>query len=385
MTAVHLRAESYQPSLADRDLRASWYEIDLGAIRNNYRQLRRYLPPAVKIYACLKRNGYGCGAGQVAAALAMEGADGFAVASMLDAIAIRSRGLTHPILLYPGAVPEAGPTIEALDLTISISSLDELEAWLTRMTKIRAFVKVDLGFFRAGATPREASRLLLALNSYYPDVRVEGIYAHLSELPTSGPSDASDQFDRMLAILAECDAMGLRPPMAMMSSTEGCLRYPQMDLDAVDPGALLVGLAETNRPVRHLSLRPALKTISTRLVAVKRVDASLGPIPDIPGFHSGMTIGVIGFGWGDGYPRSVPQNAHVLVRGRRARLLSPAHLEHLRVDLSEVPEARLGDPVVLLGRQGDDAISLEELSSTWGTDAVGVYGCLRDHIPRIYI
>lgn len=385
MTAVHLRAESYRPSLADRDLRASWYEIDLGAIRNNYRQLRRYLPPAVKIYACLKRNGYGCGAGQVAAALAMEGADGFAVASMLDAIAIRSRGLTHPILLYPGAVPEAGPTIEALDLTISISSLDELEAWLTRMTKIRAFVKVDLGFFRAGATPREAPRLLQALARYYPDVRVEGIYAHLSELPTSRSSDASDQFERMLAILEECDAMGLRPAMAMMSSTEGSLRYPEMDLDAVDPGALLVGLAETNRPVRHLSLRPALKTISTRLVAVKRVDASLGPVPDISGFHAGMTIGVIGFGWGDGYPRSVPEGAYALVKGRRARLLSPAHLEHLRIDLSDVPEARLGDPVVLLGRQGDEAISLEELSSTWGTDAVGVYGCLRDHIPRVYI
>ena len=386
MTAIHPFTELFQPTLnTDWELRGSWYEIDLGAIRHNFRQLRSCLPPAVKVYACLKRNGYGCGAAEVAAALASEGTYGFAVASVLDAVAIRRRGVKHPILLYPGAVPEAGPTIEALELTISISSLDELEVWLTKMTKVRAFVKVDLGFFRAGATPREAARLLLALTSYYPDVQVDGIYAHLSELPTLNSSNASDQLDRMLSILQEADGMGLRPAIAMMSSTEGTLRYPQMDLDAVDPGALLVGLTETDHAVRRLDLRPALKAIVTRLVAIKRVDASLGPVPDIPGFHPGMTLGVIGFGWGDGFPRTVPPGAQALVGGRRVRLLPPAHLEHLRVDLTDVPEARLGDEVVLLGRQGEEVITQESVSSAWGTDLVGLYGRLRDHIPRAYI
>lgn len=364
-------------------LRGSWYEIDLGAIRHNYRQLRSHLPKNVKIYACLKRNGYGCGAGPVAAALASEGADGFAVASFLDAISIRNMGIGHPILLYPGTSPAAGPIVEAFDLTISVSSINELELWRSAMTRTRVFIKVDLGFFRAGATPREAAGLLAAAHAF-SDVCVDGIYAHMSELPTSRPTDASAQFRRMQAILNGAESRGDRPNIAMMSSTEGVLTYPDMDLDAVDPGALFVGLPEGRNPVRQLVLQPALKTICTTIVAVKRLDASLGRIPRILGLQPGMVLGVLGMGWGDGLPRQVPPNAEAIVCGRRARLLPPAHLEHLRIDLTNVPEARLGDKALLLGKQGDQVITHDELAGFWGTDAVGLYANLRDHIPRIY-
>ncbi|MBZ5763751.1 alanine racemase, partial [Rhizobium sp. VS19-DR104.2] len=88
--------------LSDAALRGTWYDIDLGAIRHNYLQLRKHLSARVKVFACLKRNAYGCGAGPVAAALAGEHIDGFAVASLLDAIAIRRAGPLNPILLYPG-------------------------------------------------------------------------------------------------------------------------------------------------------------------------------------------------------------------------------------------------------------------------------------------
>lgn len=364
-------------------LRGSWYEIDLGAIRHNYRQLRSLLPQNVSIYACLKRNAYGCGAGPVARALAVEGVDGFAVASLLDAMAIRRMGAGQRILLYPGALPVAGLMIEALDLTVSVSSVDELERWRAAMTKTRVFIKVDLGFFRAGASPQDAGPLLAAANAY-SDVQVDGIYAHMSELPTSKSSEAGIQLHRMRAILAEAEVRGDRPVIAMMSSTEGVLTYPEMDMDAVDPGALFVGLPESHAPVRRVVLQQALKTICTTVVAVKHVDASLGPVPDLPGFRSGMKLGVLGMGWGDGLPRQVPPGAEALVGGTRARLLPPAHLEHVRIDLSNAPDARFGDKVVLLGRQGDEVITHEEIAAVWGTDVVGIYAGLRDHIPRIY-
>jgi alanine racemase len=95
-------------------------------------------------------------------------------------------------------------------------------------------------------------------------------------------------------------------------------------------------------------------------------------------------MGVIGMGWGDGFPRQVPSDAVGLIRGKRARLLPPAHLEHIRIDLTDVPEARFGDQVVLLGRQGDQSITHEEVATSWGTDIVGLYAQLRDHVPRIY-
>ncbi|MUT27186.1 MULTISPECIES: alanine racemase [Mesorhizobium] len=374
----------FAPARQSAASRESWYEIDLGAIRHNYRQLRAHLPGTVKIFACLKRNGYGCGAGPVARTLAAEGADGFAVATLPDAVAIRETGIDLPVLLYPGPLPISAKTIEALGLTVTVSNVDELERWREAMSTTRIFVKADLGFFRAGATPQEMGRLLAAAHACN-DVEVQGLYAHLSELPTSTPSAASEQFSRLQRILREAEASGNRPAITMMSSTAAVLRYPAMDLDAVDPGALFIGLHETDRPMRPVTLRPALKAISTCLVSVKRIDASLGQIPDIPGFRPRMTIGVLGMGWGDGLPRHVPVQAEALVRGQRARLLPPAHLEHLRIDLTDVPDARFGDQVLLLGQQGLQTITQEEVAAQWGTDLIGLYAQLRDHIPRVYV
>lgn len=368
----------------DATLRGSCYEIDLEAIRHNYRQLRARLGGHVKIHACLKRNGYGCGAGPVAAALASEGTYGFAVASLMDAIAIRREGVSNPVLLYPGSGIAAARTIDALGLTVSISSIDELRQWRSVIGRLRVFLKVDLGFFRAGATPSSVCELLAAAADD-PRVCVEGMYAHMSELPTSGTRAARAQFGRMRAIVTRAERRGLRPPLVMMSSTDGVLNHPEMDFDAVDPGALFFGVAEETMGPRSMPLQPALKTVRTRLVSVKRADRSLGTVPDVAGLRRGMLLGVIGMGWGDGLPRQLPPNITALVRGRRARLLPPSHLEHIRIDLSDVPDARFGDEVVLLGKQGDQTITHEEIAFQWGTDVVGLYGLLRDHIPKIYL
>jgi alanine racemase len=365
-------------------LRGSWYEIDIEAIRHNYQQLRLHLPRPVQIYACLKRNAYGCGAAVVAASLESEGADGFAVASMLDAIAIRRAGVLQPILLYPGPGLAAAPIIDALDLTVTISSKDELKKWRSVLRQVRAFVKVDLGFLRAGAPPSQICEIL-AEASADPAVDVAGIYAHMIEAPRSNSQQAQAQLARMQELLLQIEGLGLRPPITMMSSTEGALSHPELDFDAVDPGALFIGAALTDAPVRPVDLRPALRTIATRLVSVKQLDGSLGPVPPATGLKAGMRIGVIAMGWGDGLPRMIPEDAVVLVRGRRARLLPPAHLEHVRVDLSNVPEAGFGDEVVLLGRQGNDEITHFQLTAQWGIDLVGLHAGLRDHIPRLYV
>ena len=97
-----------------------------------------------------------------------------------------------------------------------------------------------------------------------------------------------------------------------------------------------------------------------------------------------MRIGLLPLGWGDGFPRVKPDGASVLVRGRRVPLLPPVHLEHLRVDLTEVPEARLGDEVTLVGRQGEAEIAMEEVARQWGLGPAEFYALLRDHVPRAY-
>ncbi|MNR96556.1 Alanine racemase [compost metagenome] len=364
--------------------RGCWVEVDTGAIRNNYRQLRRNLPPQVKVYGCLKRNGYGCGTGVVASVLTQESIDGFAVASIADAVAIRERGVSKPILLYPGPGLEDAGSIARYDLTITISSIEELLQWRRALTMVKAFMKLDLGFYRAGATPACMPELLQAA-AQFPDVKVLGLYAHMSELPGSSADQARLQLATMRATLSTLEAVGHRPPLVMMSSSEGVLHHPEMDFDAVDPGALLFGISDDFEPARPMALQPALKTIASRLVSIKRVDASLGPLPAGLGFRPGMVLGVMAMGWGDGLPRHLPEGAVGLVRERRARLFGPTHLEHVRIDLTDIPEVRCGDEVVLLGRQGNAVITHDELTAGLGTDLIGLYAGLRDHIPKFYV
>ena len=152
-----------QPPSAARDpgleaLRPTWYEIDLDAIAENFRSLRAAVGPDVAIYACLKRNAYGCGAVAVARRLARDGAEGLALGNVYDAIAIRAAGVHLPILLYPTCLPEQAETLRRHDLIASVSSAEEAVAWdVACRGRLKVFVKIDAGAFRAGALPRDGA------------------------------------------------------------------------------------------------------------------------------------------------------------------------------------------------------------------------------------
>jgi alanine racemase len=365
--------------LASPAAASCWREISLSAIIHNYRAVRVAVGPAVKIFACLKNDAYGCGAAEVAAVLAAEGVDGFGVASARDAYRVRSRASRTPILLYPGISPQWARDVSKQDLTITLSNVSELDAWAATSERLAAFVKVDLGFWRAGALPSEIEGLLDRAAAT-PNIDVKGLYAHLNELPGTGPT-ASEQWSRLKDLLA---TISRRPAIIMLSSSDGVLRHPEMDLDAVDPGAMLFGIADTARAARPLTLKPALHAIKARLVSVKRADASIGPVPDLPGYSSDMQIGVLGIGWGHGLPRDLPFGASAIIRGKRIPLLAPLHLEHVRVDLTCIPDAALGDEAILLGSADGEHIDLAELAGHWRTDSVGICCGLQPDLARVY-
>ncbi|MGE0719391.1 MAG: alanine racemase [Alphaproteobacteria bacterium] len=370
-----------------RGLRPTWYEIDLGAVRGNVAELRRLVGPKVAIWACLKRNAYGCGAPAVAPVCVEGGADGLAVGNIDDAAAIRATGVTAPILLYPTCLPDRADAVEALDLIPSLSTAEEAEAWGAAFTRPRpVFLKVDVGLLRAGATLGGLPALLDAVRRR-PNLRSAGLYGHFfSYGAAAGSANYGDQFARMQAAVAAAKAAGVPVPVAMVSSTNAVLDHPEMDLTGVDPGRLLYGLSGSERPARVGTFRPALVGFKTRLVLRKPVgpeDADGASPPFVP--RPGMTIGVLPIGWGDGLPRPLPKAAVALIRGRMAPLVGPVHLEHTRIDLTDIPEARPGDEVALVGRQGDAAITLPQLAAAWGIDETTFHGGMRDHIPRVYV
>lgn len=373
--------------LGDRHgLRPTWYEIDLGAIRHNVRELRRLVGPQVAIYACLKRNAYGCGAVPVSQACVEAGADGLAVGNIDDAAAIRRSGVGAPLLLYPTCLPDRAPQVEALDLMPSISTAEEAAAWDAAFARPRqVFLKIDVGLLRGGATASGLAPLLAALPGL-PRLRVAGLLGHFFSYGADvEPGHYPAQFRRMAAAIDAARAAGVSVPIAMVSSTNAVLDHPEMDLTGVDPGRLLYGITGSRAPMRRGAFRPALLAFKTRLILCKTVgpeDADAGAAPFAP--RPGMVIGLLPLGWGDGLPRAFPPGAVVLVRGRRVAPIGPVHLEHTRLDLTDCPDARPGDEVVIVGRQGSTEISLAECTASWGIDETTFHGHMRDHIPRIY-
>jgi alanine racemase len=168
-------------------------------------------------------------------------------------------------------------------------------------------------------------------------------------------------------MIAAIEAAGVEVPLRMVSSSAILLEHPSADLNAVDPGRLVLGFTFPAVPGRQLAWRHAMTGLRSRLVMVKPL-ANLDGVMPAPflALRPDMRIGLIPYGWSDGFPRTMPERAEVLVRGRRVRLLAPSHSELLRVDLTDVPEAALGDEVVLLGRSGGEEITLAELATQWG-------------------
>lgn len=366
--------------------RALQLEIDTGAIRSNARAIMDAVGRGVQLYACLKGDAYGCGIAHAAPALLSEGVRHFAVGSLEDAAAIRDAAIEGEILLYPNCLPDAIAAIESLRLTITVNSLEEADAWNCAATRLLpTFIKIDVGALRGGVLPRSATEVARALLTF-DRLAVVGAYAHLHlPDPVAMRPHALHQFAMFRSAVQAVREAGLPLKTLMVSGTAAVMGFPEMDLDAVDPGRALFGLGFPGT-ARSLALRPVMRRWTSRLLLVKEVAPDdVAPFPAPFELTKPMRIGVAPFGWGDGLPRRLHPDARVLVRGRRVRLLPPSHFEHMRVDLSEVPDARFGDEVVLLGGQGDASVGLEEVAGWAGKDPLQFLGTLPRHIERIAV
>jgi len=216
------------------------------------------------------------------------------------------------------------------------------------------------------------------------NLAIDGLYAHLSEFGAAGPS-AVEQFSRLTVLLHELRSGGRLPETVMISSSDSLLSHPEMDMDAVDPGTLLFGLTGVQRGHRSIPVEPALKAIKARIIAIKQSDDSMGSPPALTGYRRGMRLAVLGIGWGQGLPRHLPPGLSALVRGRRVPIVPPVHLEHLRIDITDIAAVEPGDEVVLLGSSGPERITLADLAGDWGMDEVGISCGLRSSLRRVYI
>ena len=367
--------------------RPTWVDVDLDAIAHNYRVLRSRLRAGTLLLAQAKGNAYGHGLVEVARAYERLGADWLGVACIDEAARLRDGGVTKPILVQAAILPEEAEAVLDYDAQPAVGTFDVAEA-LDRAAAARGMVapihlKVDTGMGRWGVWHEELLPFLERVLDL-EHVRIAGCCTHLP----SAEEDRkfTDKQVRLFRGLVE----GMRdvldgPILGHAANSMAVLAYPEAHLDLVRPGLALFGLYPTEALRGSVHLEPAL-VWKTRVAQLRPVAA--GRTVSYGRTHTtrqATRIAVLPVGYADGYPRALSNRSVVLVRGRRAPVVGRVCMDALLVDVGGVPDAHLGDEVTLIGRQGAEAISAEELARRAGTISYEIVARISDRVPRQYL
>jgi alanine racemase len=364
-------------------LRPNTLTIDLDAAAHNVRAVRGLVGPERKLFAVVKADGYGYGAAEMGAVFLRHGADYLAVADLSEGVRLRRGGIAAPVLVYPNSLPEAAPHTLAHGLTPTLVDLDAAR-WYSRAASAPCdiFVKIDVGLERLGVPAEQAVKTILAMLEL-PNLRLGGICAHPHAEVGSDPAYADWQLARFTAVVDELEGRGVPVPVRLVAATPWVLRFPRTYLNAVDPGRMLYGMIFPGE-TPPVPLRPTLRALATRVIALKELGprerfADHAPFP----VTAPMRLGVIPLGSADGLRWL--HAGRVLVRGQAAPIIGSPSLEHTRVDLTGIAGARVGDEVVIIGRQGDLEITPAEIASRHGLGLHHVATTVGPRVARVYL
>jgi alanine racemase len=371
----------------------TWVEIDRAALLANVHACRQLIGPRCRLLALVKGNAYGHGLLEAARIFLDAGVDCLGIDAVGEAVALRTAGLTCPILLV-GPIPPANiPLLVTYQLTPMLTSLDQVrevgECVGGRASVLDVHLKFDTGMHRQGIMRGELPELMDVL-AKYPALRVTGVATHLARADEAEqPEWSRRQLDRFHDIVAQLAAAGIRAPLRHAANSAAALLWPEARLDMVRLGIALYGLwpgAAVQRACAHrLTLRPAL-TWKTRVAAVKAV-----PARSQVGYGGSYTtsrdsrLAVLPVGYYEGYSRDLSNRGQVLIHGVRAPVCGRVSMNLMTVDVTHIPAAQPGDEVVLLGRQGQATTAAEEMAAWLGTLHYEVIARINPLIPRLVV
>ena len=374
--------------------RTAWLEIDLDAIRDNVAVIRGIAGPGTPVFPVVKANAYGHGAARVAQALEAAGVDGFCVAALDEALALRAAGVRLPVLvLYP--VPPALATLAAnRRIEVSAGDRDLLEGTLSAVSAsvprrlLRIHLEVETGLGRGGFP--EASLVAVARRvAEAPGARLAGLWTH-HQAPED-PATTAGQVASFEAAAAALRRAGVRLPRRHVRASGSLVADGVASYDGVRPGLSIYGLIPDELRGSELDpaaarLRPAM-SLHARPVRVLDLPAGWG-ISYGPTFRTARPsrIATLPLGYGDGWSRSLSNRAAALVRGVRVPLVGNVAMDAVMADVTDVPGApvTVADDFVLIGRQGAAEIPVAEVARARDTNSWEVVTAMARRLPRVY-
>lgn len=357
----------------------SWVEIDRSALAHNVALFRRLAGRETRLMFVVKANAYGHGLVEVSDILAALGADWLATFSLDEALTLRERGLQVPILVLGPTPPSLLRTAALARVSVTIASPEAMEDLAReRPGPIAVHLKIETGTNRQGLGEADLPGIakLARSRALRREVTVEGAYTHFANVEdTTDNTFAMEQLERFRARVDRLEALGVRPPLLHTACTAASLLYPETYHGMLRVGIGVYGLwpSETTlvgvRQGRRLDLqlRPVMSW-KTRICQVKRLE--IGETVGYGRTHEVMRptrVAILPVGYSNGYSRSLTGRAYVLVEGRRAPILGRVMMNMTIVDVTDIPEARPGAEVVLLGRSGSQRLTAERLAGWMDT------------------
>ncbi len=376
----------------EHEFQRVYAQIDLDAFTDNVVEMDRHIDSHTKIMAVVKTDGYGHGS--VPLARCLEQFDfvyGYAVATAEEAFVLKKAGITLPILILGYTFPWSYEQLIVQDVRQTLfreDTLAELSETAARVgKKARVHIKVDTGMNRIGITPDEAGLAFVEKVAAAPGVEIEGIFTHFARADEIDKSHALEQ----LAVFEEFvqkaqERIGREIPYKHCSNSASIIELPQANMDLVRPGIILHGLWPSEEVRRDIvQLKPTL-SLHSHVVYVKEIAAgqcvSYGGIYCAPDVRKVATVPV---GYGDGYPRQLSGKGYVLIKGQKAPILGRVCMDQFMVDVSHIPDVKEGEHITLLGTDGRETITAEQLGELSGRFNYELVCDLGKRIPRVYV
>ncbi len=376
---------AYDSVGTNRPMRPSWIEIDKSAIAHNTQRVMEIVGPDVELMAVVKANAYGHGAVAVSTTALLNGATYLGVASVNEAAELRDAAIDAPILVLGYTPPWATPLVVRHGLTITIYDL-ELARSFDRAAqqmnaKINVHIEIDTGMSRQGLLPEQVTPFFRSLRNL-KNLNVEGIFTHFSSADTD-PDYTQDQLRIFNDTINPLKAAGYQFRYIHAGNTGGALNYPESRFNMVRVGIGLYGLNPGPDIPLPDDFRPAMSW-KTTIAQVKTFP---------PGTYVGYNkqyqtqgterIAVIPVGYSDGFRRGPYTWGNVLVNGQRAPIVGRVSMNHAMINVTDIPDINIGDEVVLIGEQGDDQITADDIALQLGTNNYEVVSTILARVPRI--
>lgn len=386
------------PTLAKRraldvPIRPTRAEVRLNALRHNFDEVRQLVGPKVETLAVVKANAYGHGSTSVAHTLVAAGARFLGVALIEEGLELRHAGIRAPILVLGGSYAGGYDALVANALTPVVYRPEHLQgvsdaAERAGVASVPVHLKIDTGMGRIGVVPDELPEFLDKLVKV-PRLELEGVASHFANADLADAELTQVQVERFKAALALIRGRGFTPRFRHLANSAGVMDRPDvrdgLELNLVRPGLMLYGVSPAPSLAAKLSLQPVLQW-KTGITHLKRV-----PVGTPISYGSTWVaqrpsdIATLPIGYADGYNRHYSSKAFVLVRGKRAPIVGRVCMDMCMIDVTDIPGVSMGDEVVLLGSQGDETVSAEELATLSHTISYEVLCAVGARVPRVQV